>query len=149
MDRIKESIKQVMGLELIWSTVSVLIAYVAGGWLIRALIGTNDPVVMENAVLNLRVCTLFFFPLGALFVLRNAIQPMGFKIAPVISSAIELIVKVLFCFLLIPRMGYLGVVITEPIIWVICAAYLGVVYFGTQRKGCGYLGGIQNNRGYC
>lgn len=132
-ERIQRTMKQVMGIEFLWSVVSVLAAYAAGRFLIGLLVGGTDAVVVENAFLNLKVCTVFFFPLGALFVLRNAIQPMGYKISPVISSAIELVIKILFCITVIPRMGYMGVVITEPVIWVICAVFLGTVYCSRKR----------------
>lgn len=71
-----------------------------------------------------------FLPL----VLRNTMQPMGYKISPVISSGIELGLKVLFAYAVVPKIGYLGVVITEPIIWVVCAVYLACVFWIGQRK---------------
>ncbi|MCD8048437.1 MAG: hypothetical protein LUG52_02335 [Clostridia bacterium] len=58
-------------------------------------------------------------------------QPMGHKIAPVISSGMELIIKVIFSIYIVPRLGYWGVVITEPIIWLIC--------FYTYRRFIWYL----------
>lgn len=133
-DRIYRALRQVMGMELIWSAVSSLIAWLMGGFLVRMLIGTSDSFIIDNAVLNLRVCTLFFFPLGALLLLRNTMQPMGYKVAPVISSGIELGFKAVFAYAVVPKMGYLGVVITEPIIWVVCAIYLACVFGISQRK---------------
>ncbi len=134
LDRIYLAMRQVIGMELIWSAVSVIIALLTGRILVQILIGTSDPFIIDNAVLNLRICTLFFFPLGALLVLRNTMQPMGYKISPVISSGIELGLKVLFAYAVVPKIGYLGVVITEPIIWVVCAVYLACVFWIGQRK---------------
>lgn len=131
--RIRKTMRQIIGLELLWSLASVLIAYTAGAFCIRLLLGEPDAFILKNAVLNLKVCTLFFFPLGILLALRNALQPMGVKAPPVISSAMELLIKILFCVLWIPRLGYWGVVITEPVIWIICAAFLGVVYVRLWR----------------
>lgn len=135
--RINQAMRQVIGLELIWSLFSLMIAYALGDFLVHMLIGTNDPFIIDNAVLNLRVCTLFFFPLGVLLVLRSAMQPMGYQITPVISSGIELGFKIVFAFVVIPRMGYPGVVITEPVIWVICAVYLGYIFLMGQYKQMG------------
>ncbi|MCD8074624.1 MAG: MATE family efflux transporter [Lachnospiraceae bacterium] len=133
-DRIRVGIRQVAAVQLLWSLFSVLVAFTLGRQLIHLLIGTTDTAIIENAALNLRVCTLFFFPLGLLLMLRNAMQPMGHKIAPVVSSSIELLVKVIFSLSLVPRMGYLGVVITEPIIWVLCFVYLLVIYIVSDKK---------------
>lgn len=133
-DRIYKALRQVMGMELLWSAVSVLVAWLMGGFLVQILIGTKDSFIIDNAVLNLRVCTLFFFPLGTLLVLRNTMQPMGYKISPVISSGIELGFKAVFSYAVVPQMGYLGVVITEPVIWVVCAIYLACVFGISQRR---------------
>ena len=132
--RIRKAIQQAIGVSAAYSFLSVILAHVLGGPLVYLLIGTNDPVIMGNATLYLRVCTLFFIPLGVLLVIRNAIQPMGCKISPVLSSAVELLMKIAFCFLVIPRVGYLGVVFTEPVIWTVCAVFLGVIYLRFQRR---------------
>ena len=123
-----------IGVCAVYSVISVILAHILGGPLVYLLIGTNDPVIMGNATLYLRVCTLFFIPLGVLLVIRNAIQPMGCKISPVLSSSVELLMKIAFCFLVIPRVGYLGVVFTEPVIWTVCAVFLGVIYLRFQRR---------------
>lgn len=132
--RIKKAIRQDLGVIVGYSVLAVILAHILGGPLVYLLIGTDDPVIMDNATMYLRVCTMFFIPLGILLLIRNAIQPMGCKISPVLSSTIELLMKVFFCFKVIPRTGYLGVVFTEPVIWTMCAAFLGVVYLRFQRK---------------
>lgn len=132
--RIRTAIRQVMEVEVVYVVIAICLAYTLGGPLVYLLIGTEDLVIMDNATLYLRVCTLFFFPLSVLLLIRNAIQPMGCKISPVLSSAIELLMKIFFCFMVIPRVGYLGVVFTEPVIWTICAAFLGVIYLRFQKK---------------
>jgi Na+-driven multidrug efflux pump len=55
---------------------------------------------------------------------RFALQGIGSKVIPMISSVIELIGKVIFVALLIPRFGYDAVVWCEPLIWVAMTAQL-------------------------
>lgn len=133
-DRIRKAMKQVLWLELFWSVVSVAIAFLCGNMLIRMLTGTGNENIILNAAYNLKVCTIFFFPLGILFVLRNAMQAMGYRIVPILSSSIELVVKILSCIFVIPVMKYTGVVLTEPVIWVMCAAFLSVIYLKTKKE---------------
>ncbi len=133
-DRIRKAMKQVLWLELLWSVISVAIAFLYGNMLIRMLTGTGNENIILNAAYNLKVCTIFFFPLGILFVLRNAMQAMGYRIVPILSSSIELVVKILSCVFVIPVMKYTGVVLTEPVIWVMCAAFLGVIYLKTKKQ---------------
>lgn len=133
-DRISKAMKQVLWLELLWSVISVAIAFLFGNMLIRMLTGTDNKIIILNAAYNLKVCTIFFFPLGVLFVMRNSMQAMGYRIVPILSSSIELFVKILSCVFVIPVMKYTGVVFTEPVIWVICAVFLSVIYLKTKKQ---------------
>ena len=71
----------------------------------------------------------FFWALGILFDLRNALQGMDRKIEPLISSCIELICKIAFVLFVIPRVAYMGVVLTEPIIWVVMVLQLAYSFY--------------------
>ena len=130
--------RKVIWLELAWSLLSLLAALMMGKPLILLLTGTGNQAIIENALLNLRLSTAFFFPLGVLFVLRTTMQSMGGKKAPVVSSSIELLMKIAACVWLIPALGYPGVAVTEPAIWVVCAVFLLIVY----RKNVTILPGV-------
>lgn len=82
--------------------------------MIFLLTGAENEEIVKDALLNLRLSTAFFFLLGILLVLRTIMQFMQHKVVPVLSSSIELAVRVLACIFLIPSMGYLGVAVTEP-----------------------------------
>ena len=101
------------------------------GWLlspalIKLVAGTSASAIIDPAVRYVRIGVTCFYVLGPLFVLRCAMQGMGRKIVPVMSSTIELIGKVLAVMILTPRLGYLGVTITEPIIWFCCTLMLSI-----------------------
>lgn len=121
---------------LIWSAFSVLVCWTLGRPLVVLLIATGNETVIANALLNLRLSTACFFPLGALFILRYSMQAMGHKVLPVLSSTIELAVKIVSAALLVPALGYLGVAVTEPVIWCLCALFLAVFYvtIGHQKQ---------------
>ena len=135
-DRIVEANRKMLLAELLWSVFSVAVCWTLGEPLIRLLTGTDNAEIVSNAMLNLRLSTAFFFPLGALFILRYSMQAMGHKVLPVLSSTIELVVKIISAAVLVPSVGYLGVAVTEPVIWCICAAFLAVFYVtvGHQRE---------------
>jgi Na+-driven multidrug efflux pump len=56
--------------------------------------------------------------LGILLVTRNALQGLGEKVLPLVSSIIELVGKMLFTWLIIPILGLWGIILAEPLIWV-------------------------------
>ena len=50
------------------------------------------------------------------------------KLTPLVSSAIELVGKVLFTWLLVPPFGYTAVIVCEPVIWCVMCLQLVWVY---------------------
>lgn len=134
--RIVEANRKMLLVELAWSLFSIFVSWTIGRPLVILLTATKDETIISNALLNLRMSTACFFPLGALFILRYSMQAMGHKVLPVLSSTIELVVKVVSASVLVPILGYLGVAITEPVIWCLCAAFLAFFYVtvGHQRQ---------------
>jgi len=133
-ERIKKAIHQVMWVELGWSVFSIIFMFAFGAWLVRLTTGTSDAILVENAVVSIRWHLAFFPVLGPLFVLRLCMQSMGIKLAPVLSSCIELVLKWVAAVLLIPRLGFLGTCMTEPLIWNFMLVYLGIAYISMRRK---------------
>ena len=133
-DRIQTTLRRVFLLELAWSLVAIVAAYTFGRIAIRLLIGTSDDVILSNAVLNLRIMISFFPPLGILLALRTAMQSLGCKIAPVLSSGIELGMKAASAFWIVPRYGYVGASCTEPMTWVVCMTFLLLVYAFRRKE---------------
>lgn len=131
--RIRTALAQVLLLSTLWSLIATCFVYLLGGSIIRLTTGTTDPVVLRNAVLSLRVHLPFYPMLGAVFCLRSGLQAMGFKIVPICSSVVELAIKLLSAWMLISRLGYLGVCITEPASWTLMTLFLGGAYLLKYR----------------
>ena len=66
--------------------------------------------------------------LGVLLCTRYALQSLGQKVLPLFSSVIELVGKVIFVLVFIPKFQYNAVILCEPIIWFFMTAYLVAVY---------------------
>ena len=127
--RIKSAVKYANIINTIWSIISVVFVYTLSIWLIRFISGSDDKELIANAKLYIAMAAPFFWALGILFNLRNALQGMDRKIEPLISSCIELICKIAFVLFVIPHVGYMGVVLTEPIIWVVMVLQLAYSFY--------------------
>ena len=132
--RIRDTLKKVMGMEIGWGLFSCLIVYLFGRAVIQFTTGTQNPEILDNAVLSLRVHFPFFPVLGVLLATRVSMQSMGQKIAPIISSVIELAMKFLAALWLIPAYGFIGVCFTEPVTWALMTAFLLTMYMLKTRK---------------
>lgn len=132
--RIQSTLRQVFALEVLWSVFAWALVYLLGENLIRFTTGTSDAAILKNAVLSLRIHFAAFPALGILFCIRNALQAMGQKLVPVLSSCIELGMKILSAFVFIPRLGFLGTCITEPITWCLMVLFLLGFYLGRRKQ---------------
>lgn len=127
--RIKSAVKYANIINTIWSIIAVVFVYTLSIPLIRFISGSYDKELIANAKLYIAMAAPFFWALGILFNLRNALQGMDRKIEPLISSCIELICKIAFVLFVIPVFGYMGVVLTEPIIWVVMVLQLAYSFY--------------------
>ena len=130
-DRVHQGVRAAIIINTIITTVMIIFGWLLSPALIKLVAGTSASAIIDPAVRYVRIGVTCFYVLGPLFVLRCAMQGMGRKIVPVMSSTIELIGKVLAVMILTPRLGYLGVTITEPIIWFCCTLMLSIMYLTT------------------
>ena len=133
-ERIRSTTKKVLGLEIGWGAFSFVLIFLVGEIIVRLITGSNDMAVIENAVFSIRLQHAFYPSLGILLCIRVCLQAMGEKVYPVTASIMELSMKILFAIFLIPRIGFVGTVITEPVIWLICGAYILIIYVNKKEK---------------
>lgn len=133
-DRIKETLRKVLVMEVLWSAFACLIIWLFGGGLIKLITGTENESMIQMAVTCMRIQFSFYPVLAVLLCMRDAMQALGFKVAPVASSIIELVMKIIAAWQLIPRFGFLGTSVTEPITWVLMTAFLGAAYLMGRKK---------------
>lgn len=134
MQRIHIVLKEISIMILIWSIFSCVLAFVFGNLLLQGITGTTDKIVIGNAVMSLRWHLSFFPALGGLLTLRTSMQAMGLKIIPVISSGIELLMKIVSAIFIIPKIGFFGTCITEPFTWLIMFVFLLFSYRKWRRN---------------
>lgn len=131
--RIKESLRQVLGMEIIWAMFCSFVILIWGRQLVTLTTGIVDKGILDNSYMNLTINSIFFSPLGILLCLRTSLQAMGQKIVPVLSSTIELVFKVFASFFLIPKFNYRGASFAEPITWLLCGIYI-FIYVQKEKE---------------
>ena len=124
--RIKEAIKYAYIYDVVMAGVVTIILLFFAPSLVKLISGSNEAVVLDNGSLYLRIVGPFYAILGILMQTRFALQGLGKKILPLISSIIEFFGKIIFVLLFIPRFQYLAVIFCEPTIW--CVMALQLVY---------------------
>lgn len=117
--RIKTGLRDTLLLTFIWCAGVALVAYTLSGPLIHMITASDNEVILSTASLYLKVNTSFYFVTAIICLFRNSMQGFGDNKTPVFSSSLELIGKVAISFLLAPAIGYMGIIVAEPIVWFI------------------------------
>lgn len=117
--RIKKGIKDTILAAFCWSMVAVLVVYTLAPIMVRMITASNEPEIIRVAVLYLKINSLFFFVPAVICILRNSMQGFGDTKTPLVSSFIELVGKIVIAIFLVPAIGYMGVIVSEPVVWII------------------------------
>ena len=88
----------------------------------------NDAVIISYTREFLFLTGIAVFPLGWLFVFRNACQGMGKTVLPMLSGVLEVVMRVATALLLVPGLAFAGVAIAEVSAWIGAFVMLMITY---------------------
>lgn len=128
--RVSRGVRHAIFIEWGMAVAVQVIWFAIGEKIIIWLTHTDNEVIMEAAQMYMDIGGWFLYVLGPLFILRCTLQGMGRKIIPLVSSFVEMMIKILSASFLVPAFGYVGVAFTEPISWVIMIIPLITAYVG-------------------
>ena len=117
--RIKKGIRDTVFLAFGWCAVVLIIIFLLSPQIIRLITASSEGEIIDTAVLYLKINGVFYFLPALICIFRNSMQGFGDKKTPLFSSLIELTGKVVIAFLFAPVIGYMSVIISEPVVWVV------------------------------
>lgn len=123
-ERILRAMRDVYIYDFVMAAIVSSILFLTAPKLVGMISGSTNPVIINNGSKMLYIVGPFYAVLGVLIQTRFALQGIGSKIIPMISSVIELVGKILFVYIFIPKFQYNAVVWCEPLIWVAMTAQL-------------------------
>ncbi|CDM67573.1 MATE efflux family protein [Clostridium bornimense] len=124
--RIREAVRYANIISVIWGIIITVILIFFAQIFMKVLSGSSEDIVINNGVRYLLWNSPFYAVLGILLNLRNALQGIGEKLLPLVSSIIEFFGKIVFVIIFIPSLKYFGVIICEPVVW--CCMCLQLAY---------------------
>ncbi len=127
-DRVRKGMRAIYLYSVVIAVAAILLMSIGAEWMVKLVSGSSETVVLENGARYLRWNAPFYSVLGVLLSTRYALQSMGQKVLPLLSSIIEFCGKIIFVLVFIPRFAYNAVILCEPIIWCFMALELVTVY---------------------
>ncbi len=132
VDRIRKGVFYANLMDIFFAIGITIFVYLFSKNMIHLMSGSNSEVVLYNGSTYLKIASPFFTILGVLFNLRYALQALGEKVIPLVSSIIEFFGKIIFVIFIVPKLGYFGVMICEPLIWIVMTGQLAWAFYGNE-----------------
>ena len=128
-ERIRSAVRLVYIFDIVLAAAITVILFLFSENLVGLISGSRERIVLDNGSLYLKVVGPFYAVLGILGSTRFALQGLGEKLLPLVSSMIELAGKIVFVLLFIPKFGYTAVIVCEPAIWCVMTVQLLYSYY--------------------
>ncbi len=123
-DRIIRCLKYSYLYNIVFAAILTVFLMFGARWLVAFVSGSSQEIVIDGGARYLQFEAPFYAVLGILLDSRFALQGLGSKLIPLISSFIEFFGKILFAMIFIPMFQYNAVIACEPVIWCFMTAQL-------------------------
>jgi len=117
--RIKQGVVQTILFTFGWCALVIVLARLFSEQLISMITASTSKEILYWGGMYLKVDTLFYFVPTLIALIRNSLQGVGDVKTPVVSSFIEFFGKLLIAMYLAPAIGYWGIIVAEPIVWIL------------------------------
>ena len=129
IDRIKEGVKKCTIISIIVSIASTIVVVLFGGAFTKMFISGNDLEVIETAKHYLNTVSIFYIPLGLIFIYRNTLQGIGESFVPMMAGVAEMVARTVVAFTLPALLDFTGIALADPVAWIAAAVPLGITYY--------------------
>lgn len=134
MARIKKAVTSSITAELVMSAIFIALVYAFCVPMIGFVTSTKNDEIVQTAKTYLYINMPFFPSLGILYVMRTSIQGIGKRVAPLVSSSIELLSKVFAVAFVAKPFGYKGIACAEPVSWLLCAIFITISFVSAFKQ---------------
>ena len=133
-DRIKSGIKAGLIIQWTYCIFAWVVIFFGKQPFTTLVLGPDSGVTGELSVQYLSIISCLFFIHGALMIMRNTLQGMGYSTHAVLSGVGELLGRALGGFLAIKSLGFVGICIANPLAWGFALIYCSVLVFVFLRR---------------
>ena len=132
IDRAKQGFWAATKIIIVFSLVMTPLVYFGGRSIMNLF--TNEPVVADIGARAIRVTSMFYIPVGMIYVSRNLLSGAGDMKIPMIMGISEVLCRVIFVNVLtmIPAIGFMGIWWASGLNWFVTGG-IGCLRYATGR----------------
>lgn len=134
-DRIRDGIRGGLTIQWTYCVLAWLVIFFGKRPFTTLVLGTSTGQAAELSVRYLTIISLLFLFHGALMVMRNTLQGMGYSVQAVVSGVGEVLGRTLGSILALKLLGFTGIALANPLAWLLALLYCSAMvrYFLRQR----------------
>ncbi|MBD7916018.1 MATE family efflux transporter [Clostridium sp. Sa3CUN1] len=129
IDRIKEGVKKCSIISIIVSIISTIVVVLFGGTFTKLFMSGNDLEVISYAKQYLNTVSIFYIPLGLIFIYRNTLQGVGESFVPMMAGFAEMVARTVAAFTLPLVLDFTGIALADPAAWIAAIIPLTITYY--------------------
>lgn len=132
IDRAKQGFWAATKIIVIFSLIMTPLVYFGGGFIMKLF--TDEPLVSEIGLKAIRITSLFYIPVGMIYVSRNLLSGSGDMKIPMIMGVSEVLCRVIFANILtlVPAIGFMGIWWASGLNWFITGG-IGCIRYATGK----------------
>ena len=134
IDRVRQGVRLCMGIMSVYAVIALALVKLWGAPLIGLFITGSQAEIVAKALQYLDMVVLFFIPLLTIFVLRNALQGLGFSRIAMFAGLFELVGRAFVAFMLVRPYGFSGAILANPAAWIMADVLLIPAYLSAVRR---------------
>ena len=134
LGRIKKGIGSGFVLAAIYSVLGIFVAKFFGPYLSLLFVESSETTVIALAQQYIDMGSYFYLMLSVLFLLRNAIQGLGYSITAMMTGVFELVARGIGGLVFVERFGYDAACLVNPLAWIIADIFLFPAFFVVLHK---------------
>jgi len=132
--RIRKGVRIANIMSAIYGVVIAFVVVYAMPYLVRLFITGDAQQILDYAKTYIRISSVFFIPLGMIFIFRNVLQGCGYSFVPIMGGVVELLSRAVLAFIAARLMSFTGVCFANAAAWITAGGYLWIAYLYTMKK---------------
>lgn len=133
-DRIREGVRAGVILSMASCAVIITAILLLGRSVTLLFLDADQTEIIKNTLVYIRSNAVCYPFLGLLFILRNALQGMGYSAISMLAGISELVGRVFVIFLCVPTFGYIACCLAGPAAWLMADIILIFSYLYAKKK---------------
>ncbi len=117
LERIRIGVKKSLTLTIAISIALTIFVFLFGRFFMQLFIDSEENEIMETGLMYMRTTSMFYIILGINYIVRFSLIGVGVSAIPMMVGISEVLTRALVTYLLVYRIGFLGMTFASPACW--------------------------------